>query len=111
MQKNKDVLKANLNDKNEFFQKLQGKAFEFLELSKQAMDSLTDEEHLALKELSKDKTIVISKADNPITSILILNSINPDISKLFLINFQYKLIFEDLNSKYCFLLKNIVINF
>jgi hypothetical protein len=38
-------------------------AFEFIELSKQALDNLTDEEHLALKVLSQDKTIVISKAD------------------------------------------------
>jgi len=37
--------------------------YEFLELSKMAIDSLTDEEHTALKSLSEDKTIVISKAD------------------------------------------------
>ena len=60
---NNDPLKANLNDKNVFLQKLQQMALEFIELSKQAMDNLTDEEHLALKVLSQDKTIVISKAD------------------------------------------------
>ena len=37
--------------------------YEFLELSKKALDSLNDEEHNALKSLSKDQTIVISKAD------------------------------------------------
>jgi len=37
--------------------------YEFLELSKRSLDSLNDEEHNALKSLSEDKTIVISKAD------------------------------------------------
>ncbi len=37
--------------------------YDFLELSKKALDSLNDEEHNALKSLSKDQTIVISKAD------------------------------------------------
>ena len=38
-------------------------AFEFIELSKYAMDNLTDEEHEALENLAKDETIIISKAD------------------------------------------------
>ena len=38
-------------------------AFEFIELSKPAIDSLSDEEHAALESLSKDKTIIITKAD------------------------------------------------
>ena len=38
-------------------------AFEFIELSRDARDNLTDQEHRALEELAKDKTIVISKAD------------------------------------------------
>ena len=61
-EKNANELRANLNDKNAFYQQLQGFAFEFLEMSKQSLDSLTDAEHQALKELAADKTIVISKA-------------------------------------------------
>ena len=37
--------------------------FQAFELSKRALDSLNDEEHNALKTLSEDKSIVISKAD------------------------------------------------
>jgi len=37
--------------------------YEFLELSKTSFDSLTDEEHVALKALTQDKSIVITKAD------------------------------------------------
>ena len=58
-----DPLKANLNNKSSFMQQLQQMTYEFLELSKKALDSLSDEEHKALKSLSEDKTIVISKAD------------------------------------------------
>jgi hypothetical protein len=58
-----DPLKANLNNKSTFIQQLQQMTYEFLELSKMAIDSLTDEEHAALKNLADDKTIVISKAD------------------------------------------------
>ena len=58
-----DPLRANLNNKNAFLQNLQKLAIEFIELSKQTFDNLTDEEHQALKTLSQDKTIVISKAD------------------------------------------------
>ena len=60
---NKDPLKANLNNKSTFIQQLQQLTYEFLELSKRALDSLNDDEHNALKSLSQDKTIVISKAD------------------------------------------------
>ncbi len=38
-------------------------ATEFIELSKTAIDNLTDAEHKALIELSKDKEIIITKAD------------------------------------------------
>ena len=38
-------------------------ATEFIELSKEARDSLTDAEHKALENLAKDDTIIISKAD------------------------------------------------
>ncbi len=58
-----DPLKANLNNKSTFIQQLQQMTYEFLELSKRSLDSLNDEEHNALKSLSEDKTIVISKAD------------------------------------------------
>jgi hypothetical protein len=58
-----DELKANLNTKSAFFQQLQNMSTEFIELSKKAMDNLSEEEHAALTELAKDKTIVITKAD------------------------------------------------
>jgi hypothetical protein len=58
-----DPLKANLNSKSTFFKELQSMADEFIKLSKQAQDNLSDEEREALLELAKDKTIVISKAD------------------------------------------------
>jgi len=60
---NIDPQKANLINKSTFMQQLQQITFEFLELSKLALDSLNDEEHAALKKLSQYKTIVISKAD------------------------------------------------
>ncbi len=62
-----DPLKAYLNDKNVFLQNLQQMAFEFIELSKQAMDNLTDEEHLALKVLSQDKIVSSSKKKKKIS--------------------------------------------
>ena len=58
-----DELKANLNSKNAFFQQLQAMSTEFIELSKRAMDNLPPEQKEALIELSKDHSIVISKAD------------------------------------------------
>jgi len=60
---NNDPLKANLSNKSTFIQQLQQMTYEFLELSKRALDSLNVEEHNALKTLPQDKTIVISKAD------------------------------------------------
>jgi hypothetical protein len=59
----KDNRKTQLDPKNTFLQQLQSMAFEFIELSKNATDSLTDTEHKALEELAKDKSIVITKAD------------------------------------------------
>ena len=56
-------LRANLDPLNAFLNTLQGMAFEFVELSKQAIDNLTYEERAALENLSKNKNIVISKAD------------------------------------------------
>ena len=58
-----DPLKADLNNKSTFLQQLQQMTYEFLELSKTSFDSLTDEEHAALKALTQDKSIVITKAD------------------------------------------------
>jgi len=58
-----DPLKADLNSKSTFLQRLQQMTYEFLELSKTSFDSLTDEEHAALKLLTLDKSIVITKAD------------------------------------------------
>ena len=58
-----DPLKANLNNKSTFIQQLQQMTYEFLKLSKRALDSLNVEEHNALKTLAEDKTIVITKAD------------------------------------------------
>ena len=58
-----DALRANLNSKSNFFRQLQVMADEFIGLSKEAYDNLSDEEREAIVELSKDKSIVISKAD------------------------------------------------
>ena len=58
-----DASKVQLDNKNACFANLQQMAFDYVELSKQAKDSLTDEEHKALEELSKDKRIIISKVD------------------------------------------------
>lgn len=58
-----DSRKAQLDSKNVFLSNLQSMAFEFIELSKEATDHLTDEERKALEELAKDKTIIITKAD------------------------------------------------
>jgi len=60
---NKDENMVDLDKKNAFFNQLQAMAFEFVELSKQARDNLTDAEHQALEELAKDKSIIITKAD------------------------------------------------
>ena len=58
-----DPLKADHNNKSTFLQQLQQMTYEFLELSKTSFDSLMDEEHVALKALTQDKSIVITKAD------------------------------------------------
>ena len=58
-----DPQKASLNNKSTFIQQLQQMTYEFIELSKGAIDSLSDEEHRALKNLATDKSIVITKAD------------------------------------------------
>jgi len=60
---NNNELLKELDTKNAFFQKLQSMAFEFIELSKNTRDNLTDEEHSALNLLAKDKSIIITKAD------------------------------------------------
>ena len=54
---------ANLNNKSTVLLQLQNLAFEFIELSKRSVDSLTSSEHQALKTLALDKTIIISKSD------------------------------------------------
>lgn len=41
----------------------QAKAFKFIELSRTTMDNLNEDEHLALKDLAKDESIIISNAD------------------------------------------------
>ncbi len=60
---NNNELLKELDTKNAFFQKLQTMAFEFIELSKNTKDNLTDAEHSALNLLAKDKSIIITKAD------------------------------------------------
>ena len=50
---------ANLNTKQTFFRNLQQLSTEFIELSKKASDSLSDQEREALLNLSKDKSIII----------------------------------------------------
>ena len=58
-----DGLRANLDTKSNFFRQLQAMADEFVSLSKNAYDNMSDEEREAIIELSKDKSILISKAD------------------------------------------------
>ena len=58
-----DTLKADLNSKNAFLLELQKMSSEFIEISKKTMDNSNDEEHAALNNLAKDKTIIITKAD------------------------------------------------
>ena len=58
-----DERKTVLDKKSAFLHELQSMAFEFIELSRDAKDNLTDQEHRALEELAKDKSIIISKAD------------------------------------------------
>ena len=52
-----------IDKKQAFFHQFKAKALEFIEFSKNMTDNLTEEEHEALKILSKDETIIISKAD------------------------------------------------
>ncbi len=58
-----DPIRANLNNKNNFFRQLQASADEFIKLSKKTDENLSREERETLVELAKDKSIVISKAD------------------------------------------------
>jgi len=60
---NQDSRTTQLDNKNAFFQQLQNMALEFVELTKEARDNLSDDEHHALNELAKDTTIIITKAD------------------------------------------------
>ena len=60
---NNNEFKASLDEKNNFLQRLQSMAFEFVKLSKRARYNLIDEERIALEKLASDKTIVITKAD------------------------------------------------
>jgi hypothetical protein len=54
---------AQFDNKAACMKQLQSMATEFIELSKTARDNLTDAEHKALEELSKDQSIIITKAD------------------------------------------------
>jgi hypothetical protein len=58
-----DERRDNFDPKNALMQNLQGMAFEFIELSKQAVDNLAPDEREALINLSKNKEIIISKSD------------------------------------------------
>jgi hypothetical protein len=53
----------NNKDRSDFFNELGKMAYEFIELSKRARDTLTEDESKALYNLSKDQTIIITKAD------------------------------------------------
>ena len=57
-----DVLRADLTSKNEILRRLQSKS-EFISLARKSLYNLYEEERAALVELSKDDTIIISKAD------------------------------------------------
>ena len=58
-----DNRKTKLDSKTAFLHQLQSSAFEFLELTKTAKENLTEEENIALENLAKDKTIIITKSD------------------------------------------------
>ena len=60
---NQDNRFTQLDNKNACLKIIQSMATEFIELSKEARDNLTDAEHKALENLAKDDTIIISKAD------------------------------------------------
>lgn len=85
-----------LDRKNEFFNQLQAMAFEFIELSKQARDNLTDAEHQALEELSKDKSIIITKADKG-NAVVIQNKIDyiNKVQQLLMADNKFKQLIED----------------
>jgi hypothetical protein len=57
------TLKADLTNKSSFLLQLQSFCDEFIQLSKGAYNNLSVDEKAALINLSKDKTIVVSKAD------------------------------------------------
>ena len=61
--KKEDELRENLNSKSAFLQQLQNMTTEFIEMSKKTIDNLNEEEHAALENLSKDKSIIITKVD------------------------------------------------
>ena len=86
---------ANLNSKTGFLQKLKEIAFEFIELQKNSVGSLTHDEHQELIELSKDKTIVITRADKCIAVVIHdLNDYIDKISKIIYVDGKFKLLNE-----------------
>ena len=58
-----DERKTRLDNNTAFLKSLQTFAFDFVELSKKADDNLNQDERKALEDLSKDPTIIITKAD------------------------------------------------
>ena len=54
---------ASFDPRNTFIQELQRMASEFIKISEQASDNLTSDERAALINLSKNKDIVVTKAD------------------------------------------------
>ncbi len=72
---NQDSRTTQQDNKNAFFQKLQNMALFFVELTKEARDNLSDDEHRALDELAKDTTIIITKAEKD-NAVVIQNKID-----------------------------------
>ncbi len=75
MVEGKDEIIADLNTKTMFFKDLQKLSTEFFDLCKKSTDNIGKEEHNALVNLSKEKNLVISKADKG-AAVVIQNKVD-----------------------------------
>lgn len=92
----KDKRFTSLNPKQKFFSDLTGMAFEFVNLSKRAIDNLSVDERQALNNLSKNKSIVITKADKG-NAVVIQNIVDyqQKVSEILKDSNKFKLLVED----------------
>jgi predicted GIY-YIG superfamily endonuclease len=95
MAEEENGLKAPLNNRQVFLQKLQTMAFEFLKLANNGFDNLTANEKQALDTLAEDKSIVICKADKG-NSVVIQNVVDYKAKVMKILNDTRK--FKRLNS-------------